>query len=441
MSQRPRQGPSDLSKNPAAGGRVRSSSSPHSPVVGTKYLHFTQAIFSKIKKEAEKDGIELNLHEVQEFARAYPDANPPINPPRGMIFGPDHVAAAFERFKEQYQPPQPAPQPAPQSAQQPRNPNNLFGQLRTLGRRLGIPDETLIDYLKWLTSLPRNREIAENPSAEDVEHGYHQMLQDISPGAEMFRNVVEHGLSPETLGSTNFRKLTEMKNGPQHGCIWEIQRCPHPRKLIQKLSFKEGVAGVRNLSCFVSGFFIEPNGELVHFNCPDKRKKNSVGWARDDMVGKPVIFWTSEVGQVIYTKTQGQFDCGQHDYTLGVGRRGADYSGGDISYDHQGKVCTWGKLKGDALDEEMKEDRHAFFAREHVTAPEKENLHVGKNHSLDREIRSDPEYQAACKEAMAQIGGIPVSLCSTLGHEEAVKAEGPDHCGAAATDGWGAAAP
>ena len=101
-------------KNPAAGGGVRSSSSPHQPAVGTppnQDSPFVQAIFKKIKSEAEKDGIKLDLYEVRKFAREYAEANPPINPPKGKIFGQDHVDAAFERFKEQYVPPQPVPQP------------------------------------------------------------------------------------------------------------------------------------------------------------------------------------------------------------------------------------------------------------------------------------------------------------------------------------------
>jgi hypothetical protein len=157
-----------------------------------------------------------------------------------------------------------------------------------------------------------------------------------------------------------------------------------------------------------------------------------VGWKRDDLIGKPVIFWTSEVGQVIYTKTVRQFDFGQHDYTLGKGRHGAGYSGNGISYNHQGDVCTRGKLKLDALDEEMKEDRDAFFEREHVTAPERENLNVGPTHIIERQIRSSRQYQASCQKAITEIGGIPVLFCHS--HQEASAAEGSDHCGAAAPD-------
>ena len=250
-------------------------------------------------------------------------------------------------------------------------------------------------------------------------------------GARIFEEVIAHGLSPKTIGHEMFHKLMKMKNGPQSDHIWAFESCPHLRTLIRTLSIKGRVAGISYISCFISGFIIEPKGTLVQFYYPNFDNP-MIGWKRDDMVGKRVIFWTSEVGQVIYTKKVKHFDLGQHDYTLGVGRRGADYAGGGIAYNHDGEVCTWGTLKLEALNEEMKADRDAFFEREHVTAPERENLDVGKNHEIERKIRRDPGYKAACKEAIAQIGGIPVSLCRS--HQEATAAEGSDHCGAAAPD-------
>ena len=409
------------SKNPATGGGVRSSSSPHSPAVGTQDSAFVRAIISNILTQAKKAKVPVTHDEARFFAIAYAEANPPINLPRGRQFEQEHVDAAFEQFKEQYQPPQPAPQP--------RNPNNIFGQLLRLGRHLRIPNETLIDYLKWFTSQPHIREIAENPSEEDVNNGYHEMLKAISPGAEMFRNVCKRGLSSETLGSNFFRKLMQMKNGPKHHPVYGIQNCPNLRELIRAFSFKGEIDGSPYVGCFISGFFIELNGGAVQFNYPNFENP-LVGWNCDNMIGKPVIFWISEVGQVIYTKTVRQFDSGQHDYTLGIGHRGADYAGGGIAYNHGGEVCTWGTLKLDALNQEMSDDKRAFFEREHVTAPERENLYVGKNHEIERKIRSDPKYQAACEKAMAQIGGISISFCHS--HQEATAAEGSDHCDAAA---------
>jgi len=111
-----KQSSSHILKNPAAGGGVRSSSSPHQPAVGTppnQDSPFVRAIFTRIKNEAEDQKFALDasfLCQVRQFARKYAEANPPRNPPKGKIFGQHHVDAAFERFKEQYEPPQPAPQ-------------------------------------------------------------------------------------------------------------------------------------------------------------------------------------------------------------------------------------------------------------------------------------------------------------------------------------------
>ena len=113
MSNLQRKGPSDSSsKNPAAGGGVRSSSSQHQPAAGTPNSPFRMAIFTLIMKKAEQFNVVVNFTEVQNFARDYADENPPINPPKGKIFRQEDVEAAFERFASQH--PQPAPQPAPQ---------------------------------------------------------------------------------------------------------------------------------------------------------------------------------------------------------------------------------------------------------------------------------------------------------------------------------------
>lgn len=404
-------------KNPAAGGGVRSSSSPHSPAVGTQDSAFVRAIISNILTQAKKAKVPVTHDESRFFAIAYAEANPPINLPRGRQFEQEHVDAAFEQFKAQYQPPQPAPQP--------RNPNNLFGQLLRLGRPLGIQNEILIQYIRWWTSLEGIREIAENPTEEDVHIGYHEMVKAISPGAEIFRNVSERGLSPETLGPDNYGRLMIMRNCPQHHQVYGLQSCPGLRNLIWALSFKE-VAGISYVSCFITGFFIEPDGSVVFFNYPDF-KNSGTGWSRNDMEGKPVFFWASTVGKVVYDKKEGDFDDGTFDHTVGEA-----FSGGGISYDESGVVCSYGKVRADGLNLRMQDDKYDFFARNFVTAPEKKNLDVGMNHELERAIRRNEEYRDACQEAMARIGCIPVSVCSTLGHEEAVKAEESDQSGEAA---------
>jgi hypothetical protein len=150
----------------------------------------------------------------------------------------------------------PLPAPAPLPLQRPpqpstRNSNNLFGQLLRFGRPYEIPEHKLIDYLRWWTSLPEIREIAEEPTAADVEYGLKEMLKVISPGAVMFRDVCERGLSPETLGQLTFDKLMRMNRGPKIGQVWAIQSCPDPYDIMKSLSFKEGLAHYRHASSVV----------------------------------------------------------------------------------------------------------------------------------------------------------------------------------------------
>jgi hypothetical protein len=146
------------------------------------------------------------------------------------------------------------------------------------------------------------------------------------------------------------------------------------------------------------------------------------------MVGNPVFIWASDVGKVVFTKT-----IRDYEHCLAMDPNDPVNNGGGISYGPDGEVCSHGKVKGDALEKLFQESKHAFFARQYVTTSKKDELYVGRNGSyeFDCEIRGNPEYQAACNEAMAKIGGIPVSLCSTSGQQEP---EETDHRGAAAPD-------
>jgi hypothetical protein len=419
--------PSDFLKNPAGGGQMIGSlsSSSHSPLAGTSAREgqapppaqtpFSKAIFNYITTNAESDGVKTDPVDVNRFAIRYASMYPDLQ----FKFTQTRVQEALVTYQDDYAPPEPLPlprrEPRREPRPEPRNPNNIFGQLLRLGRHIRIPNQNLIDYLKWFTSQPHIHEIAENPSLDEIQRFSQQMIEEISPGAVMFRKVCESGLSSDTLGSVTFQKLMQMKLGPQIPVY--AMRLKFPLKnLIHALSFK-GEDGIPPYtSCFISGFFFNPNGEEVFFNFPDL-KESGKGWDSDYMHGKPVFFWISRVGQVRYLKKSGYFDKGQYDYATGEG-----FAGGGIVYDDFGNVCTWGKIGADSLHAEMVADREAFFNRPHVTAPDKQNLNVGENHNLEREIRGNHKYQAACEKALAQIGCMPVLFCSTSRRVEAVEA-------------------
>jgi hypothetical protein len=428
--------PSSFKPPPAGGGAARPSSPPNFAIVLIAALLLLPGVTQPIANEFTKDYVQrnhiLDPHTQDNIERAIAafhlqhQQKPPA-PPEGYTT--EYVSYCFH---EKYDLPEnlQASFDANVSSYITKNPKPFTMMLQTaVDRALLRIHESLSEgnggKIPEKDSRPPPPAPAPAPSLSlqpPPSHFRHQ-------GARILEDVITHGLSPKTIGHGMFDKLMKMKNGPRHRHVWAFQSCPIPRTLIRALSFKRAVDGIPNISCFISGFIIEPNGKVVQFNYPNLENP-MIGWKRDDLIGKAVIFWTSEVGQVIYTKTWQQFDSGQYDHTLGKGRKGAGYSGGNIKYDDQGNVCTPGKLMLDGLDLEMKKDRDAFFEREHVTASERENLDVfGPNNQLEHEIRSSLQYQAACEEAMAQIGGMPVSFCSTPRHEEAVKAAGSDQSG------------
>ena len=299
-----------------------------------------------------------------------------------------------------------------------------------LAKSWDLPKEVLISWLKWYTRQLHICPIAENPGNDDLTRGYNEMVNDISPGAVMFRNVCEHCLSPETLGSETFHELMRMRNGPKPGHnIWAFESCPNPIDLQRAITFKR-VGDWGHVSGYIKGFYFQPNGEVVHFNYPGY-KVNSIS-----MVGCPAIVWASHVGQAVYTKRAKDFAGVELDIYVecadtNMYGQSCAYTSGRDDY------ANLDMLVGLSVGNRMREDREAFFGRRYVTATSKENL--SREHECA--IRTNPGYQAACNEAMAEIGGIPVSLCSTLGHEEAERAaENSDHGGEEAKPDWGAAA-
>lgn len=133
----------------------------------------------------------------------------------------------------------------------------------------------------------------------------------------------------------------------------------------------------------------------------------------------------SQVGEAVYTK-------GLQDFSGEVLRVQTEIGETNM----YGRACAYTGVGRDdyislkiAMSNEMtvlmREHKDAFFERKHVTADSKQNL--SREH--EELIRSEPKYKAACDEAMAKIGGTPVLLYSTVGHQQAV--ESSDHCGAA----------
>lgn len=218
------------SKNPAAGGQVRSESSLHSPAVGNvaergqkpKEVPFIRAIVSCISNSAKEYGVSVDFNNVVSFAKHYASSIPEI----WYQFPQSEVDQALIVFQESHRLPAPAPAPSPpprpQQPSQPRNPHNLFGQLMAVAKQWNLPRDLLLSWLKWYTRQPHIFQTAENPTHEEFIIACTEMERQISPGAQIFRDVCEHGLSPETVGPKTFHELMESRNAPHSDHIWAV---------------------------------------------------------------------------------------------------------------------------------------------------------------------------------------------------------------------------
>jgi hypothetical protein len=344
--------------------------------------------------QAKEANVPVTYNEAHEFAKAYAEANPPRNLPRGRQFEQVHVDAAFKQFKEQYQP--------PQSAQQPRNPNNLFGQLLQKGKKIGIPHADLIPYLKWYTCQEGIRKIAENPSTEDVEYAFEQMVLAISPAARIIDRAIDEGVSRETIGDDAFSKLTAMKYAPQPGYIlWAFKRCPPLRVLQEELCKAPN-------TCILAGISFSQDGRST---CFKQKLARNHGYAIPPdpkfMVGCPAIVFIAKAARYSYV------DC----VTIGDVLREDIYSvPGQTDNSHYAdsgekvnpELNTIGKSEG-------KDSRRDGRMERRYMVPDFE----GNLPFDDPELRTNPAYQAACNQTMSDFGGIPVSMCTFLDEQVA----------------------
>jgi len=433
------QDPNSKSKNPAAGGQVRSVSSPHSPAVGNfakggqapqEASALAKAIFCRITESAKEHRVRVFKTDVETFANHYASSMPG----KMRKFEQSDVEQALEVFQASFQPPAPAPAPSPPPPPPPphqRNPNNLFGHLMRSANSWGLPGDLLIRWLKWYTGQPHICPIAENPSNEDLTRGYHAMVNDISPGAEMFRKVCDHGcVSPETVGWMNFQKIMEMNPPPKNGHIWAVEKCPCTIRLQEALYFKK-IGDLKHVCCFVAGICFLPDGTTSTFTREPFRRKAPLH-DPNFMVGQFALVWSTKIGPFNYVHvTDHEEIARQLKEAKGTGGmyygNGADRFG-VISYRHLTTSLDGGARE---VEEEFRLSRDGNFIR----PDQREELPCD-----DKSLRSDPTYKRLANEAMAQIGGIPVSLCEGAEEAEHYCGEDSDHGGEEAKPSWGAAA-
>ena len=420
------------SRNPAAGGGVRSSSSQHPPLVGkhqaSQISPFQKGIFSACKAM----DLPVPKNEISNFAEAYASANSGLK----FKFHSDDIEKAKEIFQNKYRPP-------PQ-IQHSKNPNNLFRILMKEGKSMGIEHTLLIDYLNWYIKNRVSQDIAENPCSDVITQGIAEMIREISPGGVMFKNICEHGLSPTTIGEPMFEKIMKMKWSPKNGHIWALQKCPNIRDLQKALFFEKPkipkpngqvsntgyVEQYKNVACFVAGVFFYPDGTTGFFT--QEPNRGSVDPVYDPAIKDlPAIIWSTSIGTLnsVFQKDHDRINDAMRECCAigGICYVGSEPDGNDITPTRHFQITTENHLRN--------EQEEALFKRGYP------NLKEQLPHD-DAFLRSNPEYKRLADEAMTKkFKGIPVPLYSEIEHEDAVTAEGSGQCAENAEPlSWGAAA-
>ena len=401
------------SKNPAAGGQVRSKSSLHSPAVGNvaersqkpkEDVPFVRAIVSCIRNSARQYRVSVDHNNVVSFAKHYASSMPEIL----HQFPQSEVDQALIVFQESQQLPAPAPAPSPPP--QPRNPRNLFGQLMAVAKHWNLPRDLLLSWLKWYTSQTHISPTAENPTHEEFIIARTEMERQISPSAQIFRDVCEHGLSSETVGPKTFQELMGSSNAPHSDHIWAVPECPNPKKL-QELLYFERVGQKNHVCCFVAGICFHPDGTTSVFSTKPSRKQLAPGFNPHHMVGLPAIIWTTKIGEFQFVH---RVDHGavQKDYESARGC-------GKFFYVGNGAMCEVTNpriFSAQLMDFQREDTEEARFAGGFVCPREK-----GELPSDDESLRSNVTYKQLANQAMAQIGGISISF-KCQGQQEAAEA-------------------
>lgn len=227
-----------------------------------------------------------------------------------------------------------------------------------------IPENFLIDYLKFYTTQPGIAEIAENPTKPDVTFGYEEMVREISPGMIKFRKVLEQGFSAESMGVNEFKQF--MQHNPPNGYIWAFNNCPYLGTIQQEICTSQSTK-LSNICCFIEGFIFNPNGSISFF------KQRSILGVQH-IFNKPVFIWLANVG----------------------------------TYNIPGYDSTNGYI---VVNEKRKYDPN-------YGVPSRID-EITVHH--DQRILANPTYGSNCQTAMAKIGGISVSI-NCQGQQEAAEA-------------------
>jgi hypothetical protein len=354
---------------------------------------FVHKIMISIMDWATQHGVSVNKKDAIAFAQEYASKMP-----HKMInFKPSDVEQARADFEATYQPPQQAQQH--RGHQHSHNPSSLFGQLREGGRRLGISEDLLNNYLNWYIEQPGISEIAEEPSREDVRVGYDRMVREISHGALMFREVCTNGLSSATIGPKKFFEL--MNQNPPNDYVWAFHKCPKLQEVQKRMCFKK-CGDLENIGCFIAGMVFNPDGSIGFFK--QSMRRNTADPTHQ--LGLPVVLWITRVGHNVSREGKGMNKKNNNQKPK----------------ENQNMDNETREREREKERKQKNRDSRRFSNMNMTLAPSlaknKKNNGVPRVvgdltpfHMGEMEyILGNPDYHKACQEAMHRMDGMPVDV-------------------------------
>jgi hypothetical protein len=336
------------SKKPAAEGPVRSISSPISPAVGNVSRGGYQpppVFVSAIFTIVLAWLKSIRTYLPKEQIQNFATEYATANPPKGTkrLFEQLHVDAALVAFQESFQPPALSPPPP-------------------------------------------------------IHH--------YDKGDNMFRSIMQKGISSETIGIHPFQQFLALK--PLDGFIWVFTKCPSLRDLQRGMCFRDPLS-LTTIGVFMAGFWIGDDG-AIHFM---KQNTNMHEFDPSHPTGIKAAVWPFCLGNFVHRR----------DYA----HEGEQPSGHDSLYDRSGNYHGSGSSVGAFADAEKRcSELHVPRILEQLTHGRGDGERIQKN----------AQYREACQAAMAKLGGTPVFKFSTSVSKEATKAESdeavpskcPDFC-------------
>jgi hypothetical protein len=260
------------------------------------------------------------------------------------------------------------------------------------------------------------------------------MVQEISPGSIIFRDIRDHGLSSDTVGTETLNKILMMIHPPQDDHIWAVPKCPSLRKLQGTLFFKNPKIPERdwctNIGCFVAGLCIHPDGTTALFT-QEPREGANPGNSPKHMEGHFAIIWTTTIRKikVVYHPDHDYFKE-EMEEARGTGNAVYSTAFGRSEFTSVDRLQVCIEIDHREMFEEL------ALSGKVIIPMDKEELP-----NDDPYLRSDRRYKELADKAMAQIDATPVELIQPVGHKDAERAaEDSDHCGEEAELSWGAAA-